>query len=75
MTDPFSVVEMGVIVSALIFLAWRLSPVQRSRRRRQDARARIALRRALHEHAEAAGECVPAVPAHDRRHDAQGASR
>ena len=37
----------------------------------QDARARIELRRALHEHAGAAGGHVPAVPAHDRTHSTQ----
>lgn len=36
-----------VIVGCLIGICWLASPAQRSRRRRRDARARIALRRAL----------------------------
>ena len=36
-----------VIVGCLIGICWLTSPAQRSRRRRRDARARIALRRAL----------------------------
>lgn len=75
MTDLITVAESGVIVGALMFLAWSLSPVQRSRRRRRDARARIELRRALHEHAGAAGGRFLAAPAHDRPHGAQAVSR
>ncbi len=36
-----------VIVVCLIGIIWVTSPAQRSRRRRRDARDRIALRRAL----------------------------
>jgi hypothetical protein len=36
-----------VIVLCVIGICWVASPAQRSRRRRRDARARIALRRAL----------------------------
>lgn len=74
MTDPVTVVETGAIVGALIFVDWRLSPIQRSQRRRQQARTRIEVRRALYKHAGAAGGSVPAVPVHDGRHSAKGMS-
>jgi hypothetical protein len=47
LTDPCATFELGVIVTAVIFLAWILSPAQRSRIRREAARDRIAIRRAL----------------------------
>jgi hypothetical protein len=49
LADPCPAFELGVITGASIFMAWMLSPPQRSRRRRQDARNRIAIRRALAE--------------------------
>ena len=36
-----------VIVGCVIGICWLTSPAQRSRRRRRDARARVAVRRAL----------------------------
>jgi hypothetical protein len=39
--------ELGVINAVAVYAAWRASPAQRSRRRRDSARARIELRRAF----------------------------
>lgn len=50
LTDPYTMFELGVITGPVIFLAWILSPRQRSRRRRQAARDRIAIRRAVAVH-------------------------
>jgi hypothetical protein len=47
LTDPYTMFELGVITVPVIFLGWILSPRQRSRRRRQAARDRIAIRRAV----------------------------
>jgi hypothetical protein len=63
--DPSIASEIGVVVGAVIFLVRTLSPGQRSRRRRQEARDRIELRRALYGHAEMAGAGVLAVATHD----------
>lgn len=50
MTDPLVHVELGVILGCLAAYAWWCSPTQRSRRRREQARARVELRRALRRH-------------------------
>jgi hypothetical protein len=47
MNDPVVITGWVIVVGSLIFLARWLSPAQRSRRRRADARARVAFRRAL----------------------------
>ena len=47
LADPVTDVELGAILAVLVFGAWWFSPAQRSQRRREDARNRIALRRAL----------------------------
>lgn len=43
-----SILPVAVIVAAALGIAWLESPAQRSRRRRRDARARIAVRQQLH---------------------------
>ncbi|GDY33692.1 hypothetical protein [Gandjariella thermophila] len=58
MSDPLVPVELGVILGCLAACAWWCSPAQRSRRRREQARARIELRRALRRHP--AGRHLPA---------------
>lgn len=51
LTDPCVTFELGIIVSTVvIFLARTLSPAQRSRLRREAARDRVAIRRALADH-------------------------
>jgi len=47
MTDAVTQAEVGVIIGCASFLAWWYSPAQRSRRRREDARIRIAVRHTL----------------------------
>jgi threonine/homoserine/homoserine lactone efflux protein len=46
--DVVFTVECAVIGALLVFLAWWCMPAQRSKRRREDARRRIAFRRELH---------------------------
>ncbi|HEX3785083.1 MAG TPA: hypothetical protein VHX38_35955 [Pseudonocardiaceae bacterium] len=69
--DPFIVIEIDVIVGAVIFLLRTLSPGQRARRRRQDARNRIEIRRALYGHPGPVGDGALAVSSQDRSHGAE----
>jgi hypothetical protein len=49
-TDPLAHVELGIVLGCLAAYAWWYSPAERSRRRREQARARVELRRALRRH-------------------------
>jgi hypothetical protein len=47
--DPVGLGESAVIVVCFVFDAWQFSPAQRRKRRREQARARVQLRRVFAE--------------------------